>query len=114
MLNAADSYFEAIEHGKGNLGPFADDCERHENGGQTTHNKTPIPWPVDLGFPMFNHRGGVRSIKIQGVPGVDVIPMDGSTSNLQAEEIFKIRAGKIHEIEAMGTSLPYGTKSGWE
>jgi hypothetical protein len=162
MLNAADSYFEAIEHGKGSLAPFADDCERHENGGQTTHNKTPIPWPVDLGspeanhsmaiigtlsctaqidsqvlsfitrlwprrltvvdeqkglvfaFPMFNHRGGVRSIKIQGVPGVDTIPMGGGTSNLQAGEIFKIRAGKIHEIEAMGTSLPYGTKSGWE
>ncbi len=162
MLNAADSYFEAIEHGQGSLAPFADDCERHENGGQTTHNKTPVPWPVDLGspeanrsmaiigtlsctkqidsqvlsfitrlwprrltvvdeekglvfaFPMFNHRGGVRSIKIQGVPGVDTIPMGGGTSNLQAAEIFKIRAGKIHEIEAMGTSLPYGTKSGWD
>jgi hypothetical protein len=162
MLSAADSYFEAIEHGDGHLAPFADDCERHENGGQTTHNATPIPWPVDLGspeanrsmaiigtlsctaqidsqvlsfitrlwprrlavvdeqkglvfaFPMFNHRGGVRQIKIKGVPGVDVIPMGGGTSNLQAAEIFKIRAGKIHEIEAMGTSLPYGTKSGWD
>jgi hypothetical protein len=66
-------------------------------------------------FPMFQHRGGVRSIKIQGVPGGDVIPMGGGgTSNLQAGEIFKIRGGKIHEIEAMGTSLPYGTKSPWE
>jgi hypothetical protein len=45
MLSAADSYFEASEHGPGNLAPFADDCERHENGGQITHNKTPIPWP---------------------------------------------------------------------
>jgi hypothetical protein len=63
-------------------------------------------------FPMFNHRGGVRTITIQGVPGVDTIPMGGGTSNLKAREIFKIRAGKIHEIEAMGTSLPYGTKSG--
>jgi hypothetical protein len=127
MLSAADSYFESIEHGHGSLAPFADDCERHENGGQTTHNKTPVPWPVDLGsaeanhsmaiigtlsctaqvdsqvlsfitrlwprrlavvdkqkglvfaFPMFNHRGGVRSIKIQGVPGVDTIPMGGGT-----------------------------------
>jgi len=63
---------------------------------------------------LFQHRGGVRSIKIQGVPGVDVIPMGGGTSNLQAREVFKIRAGKIREIEAMGVSLPYGTKSGWE
>lgn len=147
MLNAADSYFEAIEQRRGSVAPFADDCERHENGGQTTHNKTPIPWPVDLGspeanrsmailgtlsctaqidsqvlsfitrlwprrlavvdeqkglvyaFPMFQHHGGVRTIKILGVPGVDTIPMGG---------------GKIHEIEAMGTSLPYGTLSGWE
>jgi len=154
LIDAADSYFEAIEHGKGSIAPFADDCERHENGGQTTHNKTPIPWPVDLGspkanqdmavigtlsctaqidsqvlsfitrlwprrltvvdeqkgpvfsFPMFQHRGGVRSIKIQGVSGVGVIPMGGGTSNLQAGEVFKIRAGKIHEMEAMGVSLP--------
>ncbi|MEO8096268.1 MAG: hypothetical protein ABI811_01095 [Acidobacteriota bacterium] len=40
--------------------------------------------------------------------------MSGATSNLQAEEIFKIRGGKIHDVEAMGVSLPYGTKSGWE
>jgi hypothetical protein len=36
------------------------------------------------------------------------------TSNLQAGEAFKIRGGKIHEVEAMGVSLPHGTKSGWE
>ena len=161
MVNAADSYFEAIEQRKGSLAPFADDCERHENGGQTTNNKTPVRWPVDLGspeanrsmaigtlsckdqidsqvlsfitrlwprrltvvdeqkglvfsFPMFQHRGGVRTVKLLGVPGVDTIPMGGGTSNLQAAEIFKIRSGQIHEIEAMGTSLPYGTKSGWE
>jgi hypothetical protein len=162
MIDAANSYFEAIEHGNGEIAPFAEDCERHENGGQTTHNATPVPWPVPMGspegdramavlgtltctaqinsqilsfitrlwprrlglvdeekglvyaFPMFQHRGAVRTIKIKGVPGVDTVQMNGGTSNLQAGEIFKIRAGKIHEIEAMGTSLPYGTKSGWE
>ena len=162
MINAAYLYFDAIEQGKGSVAPFAEECVRHENGGQTTNNKTPVPWPVDLGspqankdmatigtltcakqidsqvlsfitrlwprrlavvdeqkglvfsFPMFQHRGGVRSIKIQGVPGVDTIPMGGGTSNLQAGEIFKIRGGRIYDIEAMGVSLPYGTKSGWE
>ncbi len=161
MINAANSYFESIEHGNGKLAPFAEDCERHENGGQTTHNATPVPWPVPMGspaddhamavlgtltctaqvdsgilsfitrlwprrlglvdeqkglvfaFPMFQHRGAVHDIKIKGVPGVDVVHMNGGTSNLQAGEIFKIRFGKIHEIEAMGVSLPYGTKSGW-
>jgi len=49
MVAIADSYFEAIEHANGKLAPFADDCVRRENGGQTTHNATPVPWPVPLG-----------------------------------------------------------------
>jgi hypothetical protein len=163
MYRIADSYFEAIEHSDGNLAPFADDCERHENGMQTTGNTVPTHDPSDppgapidplrakirmlgcrdninthtlsyitrirprrliiideekglvLGFPMFVHRGNVRSIKIVGIPGLDTIPMTGlGTSNLEAGEIFKVRGGKIHEIEAMGFILPYGSKTGWE
>ena len=49
MVAIADSYFEAIEHANGKLAPFADDCVRRENGGQTTMNPTPVPWPVSLG-----------------------------------------------------------------
>ena len=55
MINAANSYFEAIEHGDGEIAPFAEDCERHENGGQTTHNATPVPWPVPMGSPEADH-----------------------------------------------------------
>jgi hypothetical protein len=161
MVAIADSYFEAIEHANGKLAPFSDDCVRRENGGQTTHNATPVPWPVPLGskvaddamaylgtlscsdqldthvmdfitrlwprrheivdeekglvfsFPMFQHRGGTGTIKIYNVPGVDSLPLGGSASNLQAAEIFKIEGGKIVGVEAMGASLPYGTKSGW-
>jgi hypothetical protein len=161
MINIADSYFEAIEHADGKLAPFADDCVRRENGGQTTHNSQPVPWPVPLGskqaddamayigtlscsdqldthvmdfitrlwprrheivdqelglvysLPMFQHRGGSGTIKIYNVPGVDSLPLGGSSSNLQAGEIFKIVRGRIVAIEAMGASLPYGTKSGW-
>ncbi len=51
MINAANSYFEAIEHGNGELAPFAQDCERHENGAQTTHNAASVPWPVPMGSP---------------------------------------------------------------
>lgn len=32
----------------GEITRFAEDCERHENGGQTTHNATPFPWPVTI------------------------------------------------------------------
>jgi hypothetical protein len=161
MVNIADSYFEAIEHANGKLAPFADDCVRRENGGQTTHNAKPVPWPVSLGskaaddamayigtlscsdqfdthvmdfitrlwprrheivdeenglvfsFPMFQHRGGNGSIRIHNVPGVQSLPLGGSASNLQAGEIFRIDGGRITAVEAMGASLPYGTKSGW-
>jgi hypothetical protein len=66
------------------------------------------------GFPMFVHRGNVRTIQIIGVPGVDTIPMRFGPFNLQAGEIFKIRGGQIHEIEANGCVLPYGSRSGWD
>jgi hypothetical protein len=67
-----------------------------------------------FGFPMFVHRGNVRQIKIVGVPGVDSIPMNFGPIDLQAAEIFAIRNGKIHEIEALGFLLPYNSKTGWE
>jgi hypothetical protein len=161
MVNIADSYFEAIEHANGKLAPFADDCVRRENGGQTTHNAKPVPWPVPLGskqaddamayigtlscsdqldthvmdfitrlwprrheivdeeygivfsFPLFNHRGGSGTIRIYNVPGVDSLPLGGNSSSMQAGELFKIDRGRIVAVEAMGASLPYGTKSGW-
>ena len=65
-------------------------------------------------FPMFVHRGKVRSMKITGVPGVDALPISFGPINMQACAVFKIRSGKIHEIEAMGFLLPYGAKNGWE
>jgi hypothetical protein len=163
MLRIADSYFESIEQCNGDLAPFADDAERHENGTQTTTNKSPdaasfgsseseqlrlAMAKIDAlgvreqmncrilsyitrirprrlliadeemglvyGFPMFVHRGDVRSIKIVGVPGVDTVLMPFGPINLQAGEIFKISGGQIHEIEANGVLLPYGSKSGWE
>jgi hypothetical protein len=65
-------------------------------------------------FPMFVHRGNVRSIKVSGVPGIETVPMNFGPIDLQAAEIFAIRGGKIHEIEAMGYLLPYNSKTGWE
>jgi len=67
-----------------------------------------------FGFPMFVHRGNVRQIKVVGVPGIDTVPMNFGPIDLQAAEIFAIRNGKIHEIEAMGYLLPYNAKTGWE
>jgi hypothetical protein len=163
MLQIANAYFESIEQCNGDLAPFAEDAERHENGSQTTTNKPPdfasfgasendrqklamarintlgvrnqmncrilsyitriqprrlliVDEEMGLvfGFPMFVHRGDVRTIQIIGVPGVDTVPMPYGPFNLQAGEIFKIYGGQIHEIEANGCLLPYGSGSGWE
>ena len=162
MVDAADDYFEAIEHQDGSRAPFAPDCDRRENGAKTTNNHPPVPWPVPLGSPeadrgmaligsmgcadqlntgvmafitrlwprridvvdeekglvitfvMFNHRGGFRDLPIKGVEGVASLPLGGASSSMQMMEMFKIRSGQIHEVEALGFALPYGAKSGWE
>jgi hypothetical protein len=67
-----------------------------------------------FGLTMFRHRGNVRTIKILKVPGVDTLPMDFGPIDLQAAHIFKVSAGTIHEIEAMGYTLPYKSNTGWE
>ena len=162
MLAVASSYFDSIEQDDGDVAPYADDCVRHENGMQTTSNKTPTPTPLDaanpgqssafaklaplgcrdamnthvlqyitmirprhlliideqkgivFGFPRFVHRGQVREMKIVGVPGVDTMPMNFGPNDLQASEMFKIRNGKIHEIEASGFINAYMAPTGWD
>ncbi len=39
LLKIGATYYEALVRGDGSLSPFADDCERHENGMITTGNK---------------------------------------------------------------------------
>jgi hypothetical protein len=162
MLAAAFAYFDSIEQDDGGVAPFADDCTRHENGLQTTNNKTASATPLDgvssnlalalakltamtcadsmstqslqyitmvrprhllivdeqkglvFGFPRFVHRGDNRHYTITGVPGVDAIDMPFGPSDLQASEMFKIRSGKIHEIEATGFINAYMAPTGWD
>jgi len=40
-------------------------------------------------------------------------PMNFNAFDLEAAHIFKIWGGKIHEIEAMGFTLPLNSKNGW-
>ena len=162
LLQIADSYFDSIEQDSGDVAPYAEDCVRHENGMQTTSQKTPQAGPLDqanpaqaaafakvgalgchdsmdshvlqyitmirprhmlivdeqkgivFGFPRFVHRGDVRQMKIANVPGVDTMPMSFGPNDLQAGEMFKIRAGRIHEIEANGFINAYMAPTGWD
>ena len=40
-------------------------------------------------------------------------PWNFNPFDLEAAHIFKISGGKIHEIEAMGFTLPLYSKNGW-
>jgi len=50
LYRAANSYFDALEGDNGQIGAFADDCVRHENGYQTVNNPPPggraMPGPM--------------------------------------------------------------------
>jgi hypothetical protein len=43
MLKIADLYYEAIIGDDGKIAPFADDCQRRENGGITANDQTQTP-----------------------------------------------------------------------
>jgi hypothetical protein len=165
MLKAGAAYYVALTGEDGKLAPFADDCERRENGMTTAGTReelTPIPIEASdpetkrmleimakmprscegqistgaftyitdikdrrvviadeqkglvVGFSMFWHRGDVKTVKVKGIPGVDAMPSYQGTFNLPAMHIYKIKNGRIYDIEALGFVLPYGVRSGWE
>jgi hypothetical protein len=69
---------------------------------------------IVYGFPRFVHRGDIRKMKISGVPGVEELPFGFGPNDLQAAEMFKIRSGKVYEIEASGFINAYLAPTGWD
>ena len=68
-----------------------------------------------FGLSQFRHPMEEKSLKIVGVPGVESADMSQfKPFDLPAAHIFKVSGGKMHEIEAMGFSMPYNSKTGWE
>ena len=67
-----------------------------------------------VGFSNFYHDSKLKTMKLKGVPGVESVPSYQGTFNMPAIHFFKIKKGKIYDIEATGLVLPYGTKTGWE
>jgi len=67
-----------------------------------------------VGFYNFYHDSKLKTMKVKGVPGLNSVPAYQGTFNMPAMHLFKIKKGKIYDIEATGLSVPYGTKTGWE
>jgi hypothetical protein len=156
MQIIANSYYEAIVQDNGKVAPFADGCQRRENGGISANDQTQTPeeaakddfsvfrkmtcsdqlstgvmsyitditnrriFAVDkekglvFAFSIFRHDGKPEVMKITGVPGVTERKNSYGPFDLPAAHIFKIRDGKIYEIEAIGYMAKHGIKNGWE
>ncbi|MGA8766616.1 MAG: hypothetical protein WB559_06330 [Candidatus Acidiferrales bacterium] len=171
LIKTANKYFSGMQQddGKGDYSFFGDDCNRLENGMQTTNNMTPfggmtsngtprpapsakydpatnpttysagwscrdqfrsgllhfVSWIRDRrymivdqergivwGFGFFDHQAGdTRNFETPDGRPVTAGPTTPFTWEIA--EIFKVRHGQLHEIEAVLTQGPYGMCSGW-
>lgn len=107
--------------GRGSMGAMG--CAAQLNTRTMSYIKRIEPRRVEIadvetglvfGLSQFRHPMEEKTVKIVGVPGVDSVPMDFKPFDLPAAHIYKIQGGKIHEIEAMGFTMPYNSKTGWE
>ena len=67
-----------------------------------------------VGFSNLCHDAKLKTMKLKGIPGLESVPSYRGLFNMPAIHFFKIKKGKIYDIEATGLVLPYGTKTGWE
>jgi hypothetical protein len=67
-----------------------------------------------VGFSNFYHDSKLKTAKLKGIPGMDTVPSYQGVFNMPAMHFFKIKKGKIYDIEATGLVEPYGAKTGWE
>ena len=67
-----------------------------------------------MAYSMFNHDGEPNPLKIKGVPGVAESSNNWGKFTVPAAHIYKIKGGKIYEIEAMAiVGVPYQVSDGW-
>jgi hypothetical protein len=142
LIKIANSYFEGIEKNTGEIVPFHEDCNRYENGTQTTNNPSTIATGCKEQFDMkiysyitkIRNRRFLMADEEKGlVFGIVTFDMPGKKENfkyfptpldqlptrffkprsLLLGEIFKIVGGQILSIEAVMVNVPFGATSGW-
>ena len=130
MIKTANYYFAGLQRndGKGHY-PFTDDCERFENGMQTTNIPQRDPatgQTVQRGCKkQFEEslKGIVSRIRDRRFVAVDrergivfsfaFFDHENINWTWQLAELFKVQDGKIRRIEAVFHRAPYGINSGW-
>ena len=117
LIHTANYYFAGLQRNNGQgYYPFTDDCERFENGFQTT--KTDCKYQFEE-----TQRGIVSRIRDRRFVAVDhergivfaFVFFDHNNLNWtwQMAELFKIEKGNIRRIEAVFQRSSYGLNSGW-
>ncbi len=130
MIKTANYYFAGLQRndGKGYY-PFTDDCDRYENGMQTTNIPQRDPatgQTVTRGCKkQFEEslRGIVSRIRDRRFVAVDrergivfsfaFFDHENINWTWQLAELFKVENGQIRRIEAVFHRAPYGINSGW-
>ena len=150
MRRAADSYYDGVEQGNGDIVAFSDQCHRIEDGIPLVNNPD-VVFPImisqqgrslpnfaamncrdqfntrvwstdsisDRRYPLIDEKYGIvfaytlyhRFSKSSCVDlrdyGRACAPAgQGTPATLELLEAFKIRGGKIHEMESIWTVLP--------
>ena len=67
---------------------------------------------VTFGVFMFQHRG-LTTVKMHDGTTRGA-PFDGEPVTMPMAELFKIKSGRIRDVEAVGIRLPYGMSNGWD
>jgi len=103
LVDIGLSYYDALDDNDGSLRPFADDCQRHENGMVTAG--------PDAG-------GGPNADPDRAPVARECGPQLDSQSFVYIDRIENRRLigadGLVHEIEAVGFTAPYNSPTGWE
>jgi hypothetical protein len=140
LIAIADSYFEGLDTLESSeITPFWDDCQRRENGSITASNPDPnasemarrdckaqfdtgfstivtdirdrrievadVERGLVFGYAFFDHSGQF----VAGDTGLFARPF-----SFQIAEVFKVRDGKIQQIEAILFSVPYRLRTDFD
>jgi hypothetical protein len=130
MIKTANYYFTGLQRndGKGYY-PFTDDCDRMENGMQTTNIPRKDPntgETIKMGCKEQFEKGLkniVSRVRDRRFVAVDrergivfafgFFDHENINWTWQLAELFKVEKGKIRRIEAVFHRCPYGMNSGW-
>jgi hypothetical protein len=147
MIDLANGYFETLQLNDGTLHTeFADDCNRREDGMQSTNNVQAVLDPISrwgcadqfrlgqyryddrlrdrrfmavdeergivLAGGFIDHEGRLGDFKL--TDGTTKSPIFRRPHSFVLLEAFKIRAGKIQQIEAVFITVPYNMPTPWK